>query len=202
MVKNYIVIDNENNQLFYEFIRGGKESMEKVIVKDNIYNYWTLKKIRYYLIPPKMKLIYLGIIMIAFIFMIVSMLMKNNDMAVYSGSIFITISVIFYVCTKQLIKKIENMIKEEKGKSYMTFDLIFDHEGIMKIGEDNQIDKKIEYKDIKEVIETKDIIICFSYYQYIVFFEKRNISKNDLDTVKTLLSQRNISWKKTICNIF
>lgn len=58
------------------------------------------------------------------------------------------------------------------------------------------------YKDIKKVIETKEIILFTSKAGKIAFFERSNVESNDLEKLKQFFDEQNILWEKAICNIF
>ena len=68
------------------------------------------------------------------------------------------------------------------------------------------------YKDIKQVIETKEIILkeiilkeiilIISKAGYTTFFERKNVESSDLEKLKQFFDKQNILWEKSILNIF
>ena len=62
--------------------------------------------------------------------------------------------------------------------------------------------EEIMYKDIKQVKETKEIILIISKAGYTTFFERKNVESNDLEKLKQFFDKQNILWEKSICNIF
>ena len=91
--------------------------------------------------------------------------------------------------------------KEKYGTDEIIFDLIFDQDGILSVEQSSQSKSKIMYKDIKKVIETKEMILFISKAGFTTFFEKNKMELNDIEKLKQLLKKQSISWKKSICHI-
>ena len=60
------------------------------------------------------------------------------------------------------MKGLIKLQKERYGSDQVIFDLIFDWDGIISVEQSAQCKSKIMYKDIKKVIETKEIILFIS----------------------------------------
>ena len=73
---------------------------------------------------------------------------------------------------------------------------------IHSVEQSAQYKSKIMYKDIKQVIGTKEIILFISKAGHKTFFEKNNVESNDLEKIKKFFDKQNILWKKSMCNIF
>ena len=107
-------------------------------------------------------------------------------------------AILYFINETEKIK----LQKEKYGSDQVIIDLIFDNDGIISVEQSTQNKSKIMYKDIKQVIETKEIILIISKAGYTTFFERKNVESNDLEKLKQFFDKQNILWEKSICNIF
>ena len=101
-----------------------------------------------------------------------------------------------------MLKRFIKLQKEKYGSDQVSIDLIFDNDGIISVEQSTQNKSKIMYKDIKQVIETKEIILIISKAGYTTFFERKNVESSDLEKLKQIFDKQNILWEKSILNIF
>lgn len=109
---------------------------------------------------------------------------------------------ITFCSIRSYVEKIHKTSKEKYGSDQVSVDLIFDNDGIISVEQSTQNKSKIMYKDIKQVKETKEIILIISKAGYTTFFERKNVESNDLEKLKQFFDKQNILWEKSICNIF
>ena len=101
-----------------------------------------------------------------------------------------------------MLKRFIKLQKEKYGSDQVSIDLIFDNDGIISVEQSTQNKSKIMYKDIKQVKETKEIILFITKGGYATFFERKNVESNDLEKLKQFFDKKNILWEKSILNIF
>lgn len=81
-----------------------------------------------------------------------------------------------------MLKRFIKLQKEKYGSDQVSIDLIFDNDGIISVEQSIQNKSKIMYKDIKQVIETKEIILFITKAGYTTFLNQKMwnqmISKN------------------------
>ena len=109
---------------------------------------------------------------------------------------------ITFCSIRSYVEKIHKTSKKKYGSDQVSIDLIFDNDGIISVEQSTQNKSKIMYKDIKQVKETKEIILFITKAGYATFFERKNVESNDLEKLKQFFDKQNILWEKSICNIF
>ena len=119
-----------------------------------------------------------------------------------SSLVLVILCILPFVQSEVLLKRLIKLQKEKYGSDQVSIDLIFDNDGIISVEQSTQNKSKIMYKDIKQVIETKEIISIISKAGYTTFFERKNVELNDLEKLKQFFDKQNILWEKSICNIF
>jgi hypothetical protein len=108
-----------------------------------------------------------------------------------------------YITFCSIRSYVEKIHKTSKRKIWIrSGNYRFDNDGIISVEQSTQNKSKIMYKDIKQVIETKEIILIISKAGYTTFFERKNVESNDLEKLKQFFDKQNILWEKSICNIF
>ena len=80
------------------------------------------------------------------------------------------ICVLPFIHSEAILKRLIKLQKEKYGSDQVIFDLIFDEDRIICVEQSAQYKSKIMYKDIKKVIETKEIILFISKAGQIAFF--------------------------------
>ena len=128
----------------------------------------------------------------------------NGDMFdfIKSSLVLVSLCILPFVQSEVMLKRFIKLQKEKYGSAQVSIDLIFDNDGIISVEQSTQNKSKIMYKDIKQVIETKEIILIISKAGYTTFFERKNVELNDLEKLKQFFDKQNILWEKSICNIF
>lgn len=115
--------------------------------------------------------------------------------------ILVFVCILPFIQSKAMLKKMMKLQKEKYGTDEIIFDLIFDQDGIISVEQSSQNKSKIMYKDIKKVIETKEMILFISKAGFTTFFEKKKVKLNDVEKLKQFFEKQNILWKKSICHI-
>ena len=119
-----------------------------------------------------------------------------------SSLVLVILCILPFVQSEVMLKRLIKLQKEKYGSDQVSINLIFDNDGIISVEQSTQNKSKIMYKDIKQVIETKEIISIISKAGYTTFFERKNVELNDLEKLKQFFDKQNILWEKSICNIF
>lgn len=175
--------------------------MEILTTKNNIMNYSNLKKVRFYFF----NFLYKWFFLFALAFSLLSVLISafNGDISDFIKYflIFVFVCILPFIQSRAMLKKIMKLQKEKYGTDEIIFDLIFDKDGIISVEKSSQSKSNIMYKDIKKVIETKEIVLFISKAGFTTFFEKNKVELNDIEKLKQFFEKKNISWKKSIFNI-
>lgn len=56
----------------------------------------------------------------------------------------------------------------------------------------------MKYKNIKKILETKDVVIFTSKAGYTIYFEKKNGNIEDIERLYVFFDKQNITWRKSI----
>ena len=59
----------------------------------------------------------------------------------------------------------------------------------------------MKYKNIKKILETKDVVIFTSKAEYTIYFEKKNASNEDIKRLHAFFDKQNITWRKSILQV-
>lgn len=176
--------------------------MESLIVKNNHQNYSNLKKIRFFFFPSVYKCLIICGLGLSLLLLFTSIFDNDISDIIEYTLISAFICVLPFIQSEAILKRLIKLQKESYGSDQVIFDLIFDEDGIISVEQSAQCKSKIMYKDIKKVIETKEIILFTSKAGQIAFFERSNVESNDLEKLKQFFDEQNILWEKAICNIF
>lgn len=176
--------------------------MELLTVKNNIINYSNLKKVRFFFFHFIYKFFVLCGAVLALLAALISVF--NGDMFnfIKSSLVLVILCILPFVQSEVMLKRFIKLQKEKYGSDQVSIDLIFDNDGIISVEQSTQNKSKIMYKDIKQVKETKEIILFITKAGYTTFFERKNVESNDLEKLKQFFDKQNILWEKSICNIF
>ena len=166
--------------------------MELLTVKNNIINYSNLKKVRFFFFHFIYKFFVLCGAVLALLAALISV----------SSLVLVILCILPFVQSEVMLKRFIKLQKEKYGSDQVSIDLIFDNDGIISVEQSTQNKSKIMYKDIKQVIETKEIILFITKAGYATFFERKNVESNDLEKLKQFFDKQNILWEKSILNIF
>ena len=176
--------------------------MELLTVKNNIINYSNLKKVRFFFFHFIYKFFVLCGAVLALLAALISV--SNGDMFdfIKSSLLLVILCILPFVQSEVMLKRFIKLQKEKYGSDQVSIDLIFDNDGIISVEQSTQNKSKIMYKDIKQVKETKEIILFITKAGYTTFFERKNVESNDLEKLKQFFDKQNILWEKSILNIF
>lgn len=99
-----------------------------------------------------------------------------------SSLVLVILCILPFVQSEVMLKRFIKLQKEKYGSDQVSIDLIFDNDGIISVEQSTQNESKIMYKDIKQVIETKEIILFITKAGYATFLKEKMwnqmISKN------------------------
>ena len=76
-----------------------------------------------------------------------------------SSLVLVILCILPFVQSEVMLKRFIKLQKEKYGSDQVSIDLIFDNDGIISVEQSTQNKSKIMYKDIKQVKETKEILI-------------------------------------------
>lgn len=160
------------------------------------------KKVRFFFFYFIYKLFVLCGAVLALLAALISVF--NGDMFdfIKSSLVLVILCILPFVQSEVMLKRFIKFQKEKYGSDQVSIDLIFDNDGIISVEQSTQNKSKIMYKDIKQVKETKEIILFITKAGYTTFFERKNVESNDLEKLKQFFDKQNILWEKSICNIF
>ncbi|WP_289100664.1 YcxB family protein [uncultured Catenibacterium sp.] len=176
--------------------------MELLTIKNNIINHSNLKKVRFFFFHFIYKFFVLCGAVLGLLAALISVF--NGDMFdfIKSSLLLVILCILPFVQSEVMLKRFIKLQKEKYGSDQVSIDLIFDNDGIISVEQSTQNKSKIMYKDIKQVIETKEIILFITKAGYTTFFERKNVESNDLEKLKQFFDKQNILWEKSILNIF
>lgn len=102
-----------------------------------------------------------------------------------SSLLLVILCILPFVQSEVMLKRFIKLQKEKYGSDQVITDLIFDNDGIISVEQSTQNKSKIMYKDIKQVKETKEIILFITKAGYTTFFERKNVESNDLEKLRS-----------------
>ena len=158
----------------------------EIAIKDNKRNWQIVKDNRRFLFPPKIRLAFKICILVYVALLLINVLMHQFKlwMAFVLPMAIIILEVQIYYFAKKTI----NLQKEE-----ISFDLVFLDEGIDMIQESQHT--LIEYKTIKEVIDTGTLIMMLTKAGAVLYFEKKNATKSQYEGIRKIFEKKNILCK-------
>ena len=172
--------------------------MEILTVKNNKIDYLTLKKVVFYTFPTYYILSLVAMFCGALIALFINL---------YTGDIIETatcIIILLIVATTPLIqsrmiaKKSINQLNDLHHTDVIFYDLVFDESKLNSIEYSSKNEIPMKYKNIKKILETKDVVIFTSKAEYTIYFEKKNASNEDIERLHTFFDNQNIKWRKSI----
>lgn len=172
--------------------------MEILTVKNNKIDYLTLKKVVFYTFPT-----YYILSLVAMFYGALIALFIN----LYTGDIIeiaTCIIILLIVATTPLIqsrmtaKKYINQLNDLYHTDVIFYDLVFDESKLTSTEYSSKNEIPMKYKNIKKILETKDVVIFTSKAEYTIYFEKKNASSEDIERLHAFFDKQNITWKKSI----
>ena len=163
----------------------------EIVIKDNKRNWQIVKDNRRFLFPPKIRLAFKICILVYVALLLINVLM--HQFKLWMVFVLPMAIIILEVQIYYFAKKTINLQKEIFKKEEISFDLVFLDEGIDMIQESQHT--FIEYKTIKEVIDTGTLIMMLTKAGAVIYFEKKNITKSQYEGIKEIFEKNNILCK-------
>lgn len=172
--------------------------MEILTVKNNKIDYLTLKKVVFYTFPTYYILSLVAMFCGALIALFINL---------YTGDIIeiaTCIIILLIVATAPLIqsrmtaKKYINQLNDLYHTDVIFYDLVFDESKLTSTEYSSKNEIPMKYKNIKKILETKDVVIFTSKAEYTIYFEKKKASNEDIKRLHAFFDKQNITWRKSI----
>ena len=97
---------------------------------------------------------------------------------------------------------LSKIIIKNRNKSLQTdeyiYDLVFYEDKLTTVVDSVENRASIKYTNIKNIIETKDIVIFTSKAGFTIYFEKKNASIEEIERLHAFFDKQNIKWRKSI----
>lgn len=100
--------------------------------------------------------------------------------------------------SRMIAKKSINQLNDLHHTDVIFYDLVFDESKLTSIEYSSKNEIPMKYKNIKKILETKDVVIFISKAGYTIYFEKKNASSEDIERLHAFFDKQNITWKKSI----
>ena len=167
--------------------------METLTVKNNKIDYSTLKKVIFYFLPTYYILLLVTIFGGALIALFINL--STRDIIYIVGCI----TILLMVPTALLFnEKCINQLNDLYHTDVIFYDLVFDEDKLTSIEYSSKNEVPMKYKNIKNIIETKDVVLFTSNAGFKIYFEKKNASSEDIERLHAFFDKQNITWKKSI----
>ena len=168
--------------------------MEILTVKNNKLDYPTLKKVIFHFFPTFFTLF----LIVAFCLSWITLFMNlSAGHVIYS-----VISVINLILICSQPRMLSKIIIKYRNKSLQTdeyiYDLVFYEDKLTTVVDSVENKASIKYTNIKNIIETKDVVLFTSKAGFKIYFEKKNASNEDIERLHAFFDKQNITWKKSI----
>ncbi len=163
----------------------------EIVIKDNKRNWQIVKDNRRFLFPPKIRLAFKICILVYVALLLINVLM--HQFKLWMVFVLPMAIIILEVQIYYFAKKTINLQKEIFKKEEISFDLVFLDEGIDMIQESQHT--FIEYKTLKEVIDTGTLIMMLTRAGAVLYFEKKNATKTQYEGIREIFEKKNILCK-------
>ena len=163
----------------------------EIVIKDNKRNLQIVKENIRFLFPPKIRLAFKICILVYVALLLINVLM--HQFKLWMVFVLPMAIIILEVQIYYFAKKTINLQKEIFKKEEISFDLVFLDEGIDMIQESQHT--FIEYKTIKEVIDTGTLIMMLTKAGAVLYFEKKNATKSQYEGIRKIFEKKNILCK-------
>lgn len=172
--------------------------METLTVKNNKIDYSTLKKVIFYFLPTYYILLLVTIFCGALIALFINL--STREIIYIVGCIIILLMVPTGLLFNEKIiaKKCINQLNDLYHTDVIFYDLVFGEDKLTSIEYSSKNEVPMKYKNIKKIIETKDIVFFTSNAGFKIYFEKKNASSEDIERLHAFFDKQNIKWKKSI----
>ena len=168
--------------------------MEILTVKNNKMDYSTFKKVSFHFFP----VFYTLFLIVAFCLSWITLFMNlSAGHVIYS-----VISVINLILICSQPRMLSKIIIKNRNKSLQTdeyiYDVVFYEDKLTTVVDSVENKVSIKYTNIKNIIETRDIVLFISNAGFRIYFEKKNASIKDIERLHAFFDKQNIKWKKSI----
>lgn len=172
--------------------------METLTVKNNKIDYSTLKKVIFYFFPTYYILLLVTIFCGALIALFINL--STRDIVYIIGCIIILLMVPTGLLfnEKKIAKKCINQLNDLYHTDVIFYDLVFDEDKLTTVVDSVENKASIKYTNIKNIIETKDVVLFTSKAGFKIYFEKKNASIEDIEKLHAFFDKQNITWRKSI----
>lgn len=172
--------------------------MEILTVKNNKMDYSTFKDVVFYLFPTYYILLLVTIFCGALIALFINL--STRDIVYIIGCIIILLMVPTGLLfnEKKIAKKCINQLNDLYHTDVIFYDLVFDEDKLTSIEYSSKNEVPMKYKNIKKIIETKDIVLFISNAGFRIYFEKKNASIEEIERLHAFFDKQNITWRKII----
>ena len=168
--------------------------MEILTVKNNKMDYSTFKKVSFHFFP----VFYTLFLIVAFCLSWITLFMNlSAGHVIYSV---ISVSNLILICSqpRRLSKKIIKQLNKSLQTNYYIYDLVFYEDKLTTVVDSVENKASIKYTNIKNIIETKDVVLFTSNAGFKIYFEKKNASIEDIERLHAFFDKQNITWRKSI----
>ena len=168
--------------------------MEILTVKNNKMDYSTFKKVSFHFFP----VFYTLFLIVAFCLSWITLFMNlSAGHVIYS-----VISVINLILICSQPRMLSKIIIKNRNKSLQTdeyiYEVVFYEDKLTTVVDSVENKVSIKYTNIKNIIETRDIVLFISNAGFRIYFEKKNASIKDIERLHAFFDKQNIKWKKSI----
>lgn len=172
--------------------------METLTVKNNKIDYSTLKKVIFYFFPTYYILLLVTIFCGALIALFINL--STRDIVYIIGCIIILLMVAAtpLIQSRMIAKKCINQLNDLYHTDVIFYDLVFDEDKLTSIEYSSKNEVPMKYKNIKKIIETKDIVLFISNAGFRIYFEKKNASIEEIERLHAFFDKQNIKWRRSI----
>lgn len=168
--------------------------MEILTVKNNKMDYSTFKKVSFHFFP----VFYTLFLIVAFCLSWITLFMNlSAGHVIYSV---ISVINLILICSqpRRLSKKIIKQLNKSLQTNYYIYDLVFYEDKLTTVVDSVENRASIKYTNIKNIIETKDVVLFTSNAGFKIYFEKKNASIEDIERLHAFFDKQNITWRKSI----
>lgn len=168
--------------------------MEILTVKNNKMDYSAFKKVSFHFFP----VFYTLFLIVAFCLSWITLFMNlSAGHVIYSV---ISVSNLILICSqpRRLSKKIIKQLNKSLQTNYYIYDLVFYEDKLTTVIDSVENKASIKYTNIKNIIETKDVVLFTSKAGFKIYFEKKNASNEDIERLHVFFDKQNIKWRKSI----
>lgn len=168
--------------------------MEILTVKNNKMDYSTFKKVSFHFFP----VFYTLFLIVGFCLSWITLFMNlSAGHVIYSV---ISVINLILICSqpRRLSKKIIKQLTKSLQEDYYIYDLVFYEDKLTTVVDSVENKASIKYTNIKNIIETKDVVLFTSNAGFRIYFEKKNASSEDIERLHAFFEKQNITWRKSI----